>query len=119
MRSCLLFALLYLFVAAWAGGYQGCLERVWLYQAYLIDSLNDYNDQTIGWQCKDKGITKNTKTCSNWVRMVCRICMHILPDQTDLFGLTKISQEARVVRRCPTTSSYLLWVVWETVLDGL
>ncbi|ENI06851.1 hypothetical protein COCC4DRAFT_59515 [Bipolaris maydis ATCC 48331] len=69
MRCSLLFTLFYLFVAAWAGGYQGCLERVWLYQAYLIDSLNDYNDQTIGWQCKDKGITKRTTTCSSWVRM--------------------------------------------------
>ncbi|EUC33674.1 hypothetical protein COCCADRAFT_36522 [Bipolaris zeicola 26-R-13] len=69
MKNSLLCTLFSLFVAAWAGGYQGCLERVWLYQAYLIDSLNDYDDQTIGWQCKDKGVTKNTKTCANWVRM--------------------------------------------------
>ncbi|XP_014561984.1 hypothetical protein COCVIDRAFT_85196 [Bipolaris victoriae FI3] len=69
MRNSLLCTLFSLFVAAWAGGYQGCLERVWLYQAYLIDSLNDYDDQTIGWRCRDKNVSKNTKTCANWVRM--------------------------------------------------
>ncbi|CAG5179600.1 uncharacterized protein ALTATR162_LOCUS9367 [Alternaria atra] len=69
MRGSLLFTLFYLFVAAWAGGYQGCLERVWLYQAYLIDSLNDYDDQTIGWQCKGKNYNFKTKTCIKWNRM--------------------------------------------------
>ncbi|KAI1271019.1 hypothetical protein F5Y07DRAFT_44932 [Xylaria sp. FL0933] len=34
-----------------AGGYQGALERVWLFYAYQIDGLNDPSKQTLGWKC--------------------------------------------------------------------
>jgi hypothetical protein len=106
-------------MAAWAGGYQGCLERVWLYQAYLIDSLNDYDDQTIGWQCKGKNWDRDAKKCKEeWTRMVRRICIHILPDQADLFNTQKTSQEAEQVRSYPTTSLYTVWVMRKTVRDG-
>ncbi|KFY07989.1 hypothetical protein V492_06643 [Pseudogymnoascus sp. VKM F-4246] len=51
MRISLVLSLSYLSVAVWAGGYQGCLERVWLFQAYEIDALNPLADQTIGFKC--------------------------------------------------------------------
>jgi hypothetical protein len=108
MRGSLLFTLFYLFVAAWAGGYQGCLERVWLYQAYLIDSLNDYDDQTLGWQCKGKNFKKSELKCLKWDRMVGHMYMHILLEQTDSFGIPTTSREAKEVRHCPTISSYSL-----------
>ncbi|KAI1209374.1 uncharacterized protein F4807DRAFT_426490 [Annulohypoxylon truncatum] len=50
--------------AVLAGGYQGCLERVLLFNAYEIDGLNDEADQTIGFKCA-KPDTKN-KSCSKW-----------------------------------------------------
>jgi hypothetical protein len=82
MKGRLFFTLLYLFTTAWAGGYQGCLERVWVYQAYLIDSLNDYDKQTIGWQCKGKNWDNTNKKCAHWQRMVRLMCTHILSDHT-------------------------------------
>ncbi|KAF2809812.1 uncharacterized protein BDZ99DRAFT_345753, partial [Mytilinidion resinicola] len=51
MRVSLFLALSYLSAAVWAGGYQGCLERVWLFQAYEIDALNPEMDQTLGFRC--------------------------------------------------------------------
>lgn len=51
MRVVLFLTLSYFSTAVWAGGYQGCLERVWLYQAYEIDALNPEMDQTIGFKC--------------------------------------------------------------------
>ncbi|KFY35673.1 hypothetical protein V494_05713 [Pseudogymnoascus sp. VKM F-4513 (FW-928)] len=51
MRVSLVLSLSYLSMAVWAGGYQGCLERVWLFQAYEIDALNPLADQTIGFKC--------------------------------------------------------------------
>ncbi|KAI2782389.1 hypothetical protein F4815DRAFT_463088 [Daldinia loculata] len=50
--------------AVLAGGYQGCLERVLLFNAYEIDGLNDEQDQTIGFKCA-KADTK-TKSCTQW-----------------------------------------------------
>ena len=51
MRVSFFLALSYVTVAVWAGGYQGCLERVWSFQAYEIDGLNDEADQTLGFRC--------------------------------------------------------------------
>jgi hypothetical protein len=51
MKPSLFFALSCLSTAVWAGGYQGCLERVLLFQAYEIDELNDEKDRTIGYKC--------------------------------------------------------------------
>ncbi|KAL2194362.1 hypothetical protein P885DRAFT_63154 [Corynascus similis CBS 632.67] len=39
--------------AVWAGGYQNCLERVWLYQAYLIDQYNPEAQRQIGYRCSN------------------------------------------------------------------
>ncbi|KAI0882846.1 uncharacterized protein GGS22DRAFT_168931 [Annulohypoxylon maeteangense] len=50
--------------AVLAGGYQGCLERVQLFNAYEIDGLNAEADQTIGFKCA-KADTK-TKSCTQW-----------------------------------------------------
>lgn len=52
MKRSLFLALSYLCTAVWAGGYQGCLERVWLFQAYEIDALNPEMDQQIGFRCR-------------------------------------------------------------------
>ncbi len=51
MKLSLFFAFSYLATATWAGGYQGCLERVLLFQAYEIDGLNDEKDRSIGYKC--------------------------------------------------------------------
>ncbi|KAK2743575.1 hypothetical protein FQN55_007173 [Onygenales sp. PD_40] len=61
MRSSFLLTLAFLAVNVFAGGYQGCLERVLLYYAYQIDELNDEKDQTLGSSC-DKWDSKD-KTC--------------------------------------------------------
>ncbi|KAI1810270.1 hypothetical protein GGS20DRAFT_594847 [Poronia punctata] len=47
-----------------AGGYQGCLERVLLYNAYEIDGLNDANAQTVGFKCTKPNLA--AKTCPQW-----------------------------------------------------
>jgi hypothetical protein len=76
MKGPLFFTLLYLFTIAWAGGYQGALERVWLYQAFVIDyELNPEADRTIGVQCQTRNWNDATKTCSNWENLV----RHSLP----------------------------------------
>ncbi|RYP50303.1 hypothetical protein DL768_004156 [Monosporascus sp. mg162] len=51
MRVSLLLALSHLSTAVWAGGYQGCLERLWLFEAYEIGALNPEMDQTLGMKC--------------------------------------------------------------------
>ncbi|KAK4031478.1 hypothetical protein C8A01DRAFT_42075 [Parachaetomium inaequale] len=69
MRTFALLALSYLSTAVWAGGYQGCLERVWTYQAYLIDGLNAVNDQTLGFKCANANFDKATGDCRvDWER---------------------------------------------------
>ncbi|PHH90081.1 hypothetical protein CDD83_4589 [Cordyceps sp. RAO-2017] len=58
-----MYLLLSLFAATvWAGGYQGCLERVMLFQAYEIDALNPPSDQTVGFRCTR--FNTQTKKCS-------------------------------------------------------
>ncbi|OBT41173.1 hypothetical protein VE00_09081 [Pseudogymnoascus sp. WSF 3629] len=64
MRVSLYLILSYLSIAAWAGGYQGCLERVWLFQAYEIDALNPRQFQSIGFKCTRLGAA--AKTCDGW-----------------------------------------------------
>ncbi|KAJ3573085.1 hypothetical protein NPX13_g4830 [Xylaria arbuscula] len=66
MRVPLFIVFSYLSIAVWAGGYQGCLERVWLYQAYQIDGLNDPKDQTVGMKCRSWDRTKKECTGGNW-----------------------------------------------------
>jgi hypothetical protein len=50
-----------------AGGYQGCLEKIWLFKTNKIDGLNPVGQRTLGFKC----ITWNepSKTCTNntWV----------------------------------------------------
>jgi hypothetical protein len=66
MRTSALLALSYLSTAVRAGGYQGCLERVWLYQAYEIDGLNAPDDQTLGFKCTR--FDEKKKVCvGDWV----------------------------------------------------
>jgi len=62
MRVSLFFALSYLSTAVWAGGYQGCLERVWLFQAYEVDALYPEADRTIGFKCNKWN--EATHTCN-------------------------------------------------------
>lgn len=52
MRTILFLQLVLAVTTVWAGGYQGALERVWLYYAYEIDGLNDPADRTLGFACK-------------------------------------------------------------------
>ncbi|KAL3952699.1 hypothetical protein ACCO45_012642 [Purpureocillium lilacinum] len=52
MQVSLGLAVAYLATSVYAGGYQGCLERVLLYYAYQIDGLNPPADQTLGFRCK-------------------------------------------------------------------
>ncbi|KAH9871193.1 hypothetical protein J1614_006769 [Plenodomus biglobosus] len=70
MRIHVLSSLLSLLTVVWAGGYQGCLERVFMYQAYLIDGINPPNDQIMGWQCIGRNFNAGTRTClpGGWVR---------------------------------------------------
>lgn len=66
MRVPLFFTLSYLIVAVWAAGYAGCLERVWLYQAYLIDELNHEADRTVGYKCAKWDQPKKVCIDNNW-----------------------------------------------------
>ncbi|KAI1079781.1 hypothetical protein F5B20DRAFT_590323 [Whalleya microplaca] len=50
--------------AVLAGGCQGCLERVLLFNAYEIDGLNDAKDQTIDFKCAKWD--PKTKECTQW-----------------------------------------------------
>jgi hypothetical protein len=53
MKVPFVLTLSFLITAVWAGGYQNCLERVWLYQAYLIDQHNPEPERQIGYQCNN------------------------------------------------------------------
>ncbi|KAK3338133.1 hypothetical protein B0H65DRAFT_434405 [Neurospora tetraspora] len=66
MRVPLFLTLSYLIVAVWAGGYAGCLERIWLYQAYLIDELNDEADRTVGYKCKKWDYSSHVCKNNEW-----------------------------------------------------
>jgi len=59
MRTILLLELLILITRASAGGYQGALERVWIYYAYVIDGLNDPSQRTLGFKCVKEGTNKS------------------------------------------------------------
>jgi hypothetical protein len=65
MKASLSLALFYLSTVVWAGGYQGALERVWLFQAYEIDALNPLDQQTIGFKCRHQLDAKVT-TCKKY-----------------------------------------------------
>jgi hypothetical protein len=52
MRISFLLTVAYLIATVFAGGYQGCLERVLLFYAYQIDQLNPLEEQTLGWRCR-------------------------------------------------------------------
>lgn len=69
MKTFPFLGLSYLSIAVWVGGYQGCLERVWTYQAYLIDGLNAPEDQTLGFKCSRSNFDIATNDCRvDWVR---------------------------------------------------
>ncbi|KAK4137751.1 hypothetical protein BT67DRAFT_373008 [Trichocladium antarcticum] len=53
----------FLVTAVWAGGYQNCLERAWLFQAYLIDQHNPEAQRQIGYQCSN---WRQNKCIGNW-----------------------------------------------------
>ncbi|KAK2797392.1 hypothetical protein FQN50_009193 [Emmonsiellopsis sp. PD_5] len=65
MRSSFLLTLACLAVNVFAGGYQGCLERVMLFYAYQIDGLNDKADQTLGFSCITWNSTTKPQTCKD------------------------------------------------------
>ncbi|GFG26430.1 hypothetical protein IFM61606_06411 [Aspergillus udagawae] len=70
MKTSFFLALAYIAASVWAGGYQGCLERVLFFYAYQIDGLNDPEDQTLGFKCKkwdDK-----IRSCVNNEWIACR-----------------------------------------------
>ncbi|GAB1317044.1 hypothetical protein MFIFM68171_07254 [Madurella fahalii] len=69
MKLFLFLTFSYLPTAVWAGGYQGCLERILLFQAYQIDQLNDEPDRTIGYKCTKWN--DESKSCSG-VWQACR-----------------------------------------------
>lgn len=58
--------LAFFITSVWAGGYQNCLERVWLFQAYLIDQQNPEADRQIGYQCNNWN-NYQSKCIGNWV----------------------------------------------------
>jgi hypothetical protein len=72
MKGPIFFSLLYLFTSAWAGGYQGCLERVWLYEAFVIDYTFNPNEatRTIGVQSKGQNWDSKTNTAKKWIPLV-------------------------------------------------
>ncbi|KAF1973228.1 hypothetical protein BU23DRAFT_533797 [Bimuria novae-zelandiae CBS 107.79] len=63
MRLFLFPLISYFVVRVWASGYQGCLERVLLYNAYQIDEYNGPNDRKIGFKCRQWDAA--TGTCRN------------------------------------------------------
>ncbi|KAF2119737.1 hypothetical protein BDV96DRAFT_352002 [Lophiotrema nucula] len=69
MKIHLVFALSFS-TAVCAAGYQGCLERVWLFQAYEIDELNPVTDRQIGFRCRRWDDA--THTCRNNDYEACR-----------------------------------------------
>ncbi|KAK2047631.1 hypothetical protein LZ31DRAFT_551204 [Colletotrichum somersetense] len=64
MKLSLVFSLSYLITAVWAGGYQNCLERVWLFQSFLIDQKNPEADRQIGYQCNN---WRQNRCVGTWV----------------------------------------------------
>jgi hypothetical protein len=75
MRTHILSCFLYLFTIVWAGGYAGCLERIYMYQAYKIDELNPIGQRIMGSQCKGADWHSPTKTCTGIWRLKVRTDM--------------------------------------------
>ena len=63
MRFQLVAALFLLLQNVSAGGYQGCLERVHLFQAYDIEELLPEADRILGKRCADWD--EGSKICRN------------------------------------------------------
>ena len=103
MKTFPFLALSYFSIAVWAGGYQGCLERVWAYQAYLIDGLNAPEDQTLGFRCSESNFDKATGDCRvDWDR-----CQ----PKTDPSGRCSYDEFIRFLRKAPMDKG---WRVPET-----
>jgi hypothetical protein len=101
MRVSLFLALSYLSTAVWAGGYQGCLERVWLFQAYEINALNPASDQQIGFRCRrwndathtcdgvmtatkhvqDRELTADALSTNSWLTWAGRLSQEVGPQR--------------------------------------
>ncbi|KAH7311958.1 hypothetical protein BKA65DRAFT_484555 [Rhexocercosporidium sp. MPI-PUGE-AT-0058] len=64
MKLPLVLTLSFIITAVYAGGYQNCLERVWLFQSYLIDQHNPEADRQIGYQCSN---WNQNRCLGNWV----------------------------------------------------
>jgi hypothetical protein len=75
MRVHILSCFLYLFTIIWAGGYAGCLERIYIYQAYQIDDLNPVGQRIMGSYCKGNGFNPRSKTCTGIWRLQVRTDM--------------------------------------------
>jgi lambda repressor-like predicted transcriptional regulator len=89
MRVSLFLALSYLSTAVWAGGYQGCLERVWLFQAYEIDALTQ---RRINRSASDAGGGMMPCTCAMVVMTA-----------------TKHVQDRELTADALSTNSWLIW----------
>lgn len=63
MKLQLVVALSYISTLVSAGGYQGCLERVHLFQAYEIDGLMQSGDRILGFKCANWD--EQAKECRN------------------------------------------------------
>lgn len=61
-----LLAVSYLSVTALAAGFQGCLERIWAFQAYELDELNAPEDRYIGFKCNFWG-DREKRCMGKWI----------------------------------------------------
>lgn len=97
MRATVLLGLVLFITTAWAGGYQGVLERVMLYFAYEIDGLNPKEDRVIGFACKGQYNT-NTNTClGTWVEPNPKTAHTRRANINELLGpLSKLAGNSRV-----------------------
>lgn len=66
MKASLFLASLLHATVAIAGGYQGCLEKIWLFKAYEIDGLNPAGQRTLGFGCVAWNDATKTCTNNNW-----------------------------------------------------
>ncbi|KAF2003787.1 hypothetical protein P154DRAFT_532143 [Amniculicola lignicola CBS 123094] len=64
MKCNLVLALSSLIVSACAAGYQGCLERVWLFQAYELEGLIPAHLRTLGYGCPSNSWNLGTNRCT-------------------------------------------------------
>ncbi|KAI1345813.1 hypothetical protein F5Y01DRAFT_308775 [Xylaria sp. FL0043] len=69
-----------------AGGYQGALERVWLFYAYQIDGLNDPSKQTLGFKCLSWGSVMNECKPGRNGRSGWTMCKGTLPGKRYTFS---------------------------------